>query len=99
VVVTAQIAPAPAASRTTGGSTVSMPGTTTLRRVAVSTRTTSPPAAIQTDLGVTAMASTGAVSAVLVMPGEPGGLVAVTTVGLVGAGGVAGGRVDGATGV
>ena len=98
-VVVAQTAPAPAVTWTTGGSTVSMSGTTTVRPVTGSTRRTSPPAATQTELGVTAMASTWAVSAVLVTPGEPGGRVAVATAELVGIGEVGRGRVDGATGV
>jgi hypothetical protein len=76
-----------------------MSGTITVRRVRGSSRSTSPPAATHTDLGVTAMASTRAVSAVLVMPGELGGRVAVTTLGLVGTGDVGIGWVDGATGV
>jgi hypothetical protein len=71
-----------------------MSGTITVRRVRGSSRSTSPPAATHTDLGVTR-----AVSAVLVMPGELGGRVAVTTLGLVGTGDVGIGWVDGATGV
>jgi hypothetical protein len=98
-VVVAQTAPAPTVTCTTGGCPVSMSGTITVRRVRGSSRSTSPPAATHTDLGVTAMASTRAVSAVLVMPGELGGRVAVTTLGLVGTGDVGIGWVDGATGV
>ena len=99
-VVVAQTAPAPTVTWTTGGSTVSMSGTTTLRPVTGSTRSTSPPAATQTDPGVTAMASTwAAVAAVFVMPGEPGGRVAVTTGWLVRTGDVGGRRVEDPTGV
>jgi hypothetical protein len=97
-VVAAHTDPGPAASRTTGGSLVSMPGTVRLRRVTGSTPTTSPPAATQTTPRLTAMSSTGAVRAILVMPSAAAGrLLAVTAGGRVVA--ARGWVVDGTAGV
>src|SRR6266540_4309437 len=81
VVVAAHTVPGPAASRTTGGSLVSMPGTARLRRVTGSTPTTSPPAATQTTPRLTAMSSTRAVRAILVMPSAAAGRLLVVTAG------------------